>query len=206
MLLPARPQHRVEQLLQVAPGQVRVGVARGDRLALLGQAQAAADRLRRLREDRAVGGAAAAADRAAAAVEQREPHAVGPAARRQAALREVQLPVGGHVAGVLVGVAVADHHRLPAAALRQVARVGGVPEQPLQGTRGRVQVGDGLEQRHHVEARRRRRRPWPAAAPRARRSARASCSRRRPRSPAGPRARARGAPGAKAPASRSSPG
>ena len=72
--------------------------------------------------------------------------------RGKGALGEVQLPVRGEVAAVLVGVAVADHHRLPSSAGREMAGVGRVREEALEGVRGGVQVGDGLEERHHVEA------------------------------------------------------
>jgi hypothetical protein len=59
-----------DQGFQVAPADLGVGVLGGDHLALLGQADLAVHRARRLRQDGLVAGAAAAADGAAAAVEQ----------------------------------------------------------------------------------------------------------------------------------------
>ena len=63
-------------LLEVPPGDRRVGVVGGDDLALLGQLEPAVDRARRLAEDRPVRRAAAAPDGPAAAVEQRQLDAV----------------------------------------------------------------------------------------------------------------------------------
>ena len=73
-------QDRAGHLLEVAAGDRRVGVVRGDDLALLGQLEPAVDRARRLAEDRPVRRAAAAADRAAAAVEQGQLDALARAA------------------------------------------------------------------------------------------------------------------------------
>jgi hypothetical protein len=57
-------------------GQIGIAVLRGDRLALLGQAEAASDRAGRLRANGAVGWPAAARYRSTAPVEQRQLDAI----------------------------------------------------------------------------------------------------------------------------------
>ena len=111
----ARHEHGVDELLQVALREVAARVAVGDGLALLGEAEAPGHRFSGLGQDGAVGGPSAAAHGPAAAVEEQQSHVVAPAHLRERALRAVELPVRGDVAGVLVGIAVADHHRLAAA-------------------------------------------------------------------------------------------
>ena len=89
-------QRRLErgggQGLEVAPADLGVGVLGGDHLALLGDADRALHRARRLRQDRLVARAAAAADRAAAAVEQAQPDAVAPEHVDQRAARPCRAP------------------------------------------------------------------------------------------------------------------
>ena len=75
-----RLERRRDQRLEVAPADLGVGVLRRDHLALLGQADLAVHRARRLRQDRLVARAAAASDGAAAAVEQAQRDAVRRAA------------------------------------------------------------------------------------------------------------------------------
>jgi len=65
-----RQQDRAGHLLEVAPGDRRVGVVGGDDLALFGQLEPAVDRTRRLAEDRPVGRPAAASQRAATTMEE----------------------------------------------------------------------------------------------------------------------------------------
>jgi hypothetical protein len=141
----------VGELLEVARGQLAVRVPIRDRLPLLGEAEAAAHGVRGLGQDRAVRGAAAPADRTPPPVEEGEGDAVAAAERGQRPLGEVQLPVRGEVAAVLVRVAVPDHDRLRPPALVEVARVGGVREEALHDRGGGVEVLHRLEQRHHVE-------------------------------------------------------
>ena len=72
----ARLERRCDQRLEVAAAEIRIGIFARDDLALLGDAQAAGDAARRLREDRLVARAAAAADGAAASVKEAQLHAV----------------------------------------------------------------------------------------------------------------------------------
>ena len=63
----------------------------------------------------------------------------------------MQLPPRGEEATVLVAVRVAQHHLLAAPAALEELAVDGLGKEPLHHL-GRVpQVGDGLEQRHHVD-------------------------------------------------------
>ncbi len=123
-----------------------MAIAVGDDLALLGDADAAADGAGRLGQDGAVGRAAAASDGAAAAVEQRHHHIVGGTRRGQRVLSLIKLPVGGQIAGVLVAVGVADHDRLPATGAGQVGRVAGMGKERGHHLRRGAQVGPRLEQ------------------------------------------------------------
>src|SRR5262245_47834962 len=91
-----------------------VGVVGGDDLALLGHAQAAADRARGLSLDGAAGGGAAATDRAAAAVEIGDLDVELAADAGERELRLEQRPIGGEEAAVLVRVGVAEHDLLGA--------------------------------------------------------------------------------------------
>ena len=91
---------------------LRLGIFRGDHLALLGDAQRPVDRARRLRQDGVVAGAAAAADGAAAPVEEPQPDSGLTRGFDQVQFRAVQRPVRGQVAAVLIGVGVAEHHFL----------------------------------------------------------------------------------------------
>ncbi len=120
----ARLERRGDDGLEVAPPELRIGVLARDDLALLGEADAAVDAARRLREDRVVRRTAAAADRAAAAVEeaQLDAAAVGEGCDERA-LALVQRPVRREVAAVLVAVGVAEHHLLQVAARREPAAV-----------------------------------------------------------------------------------
>ena len=140
-----------------------------DHLALLGHAQPAVDRTRRLRPDREVGRAAAAADAAAAAVEQRQLDAVPRARGDDLFLRAVELPRRGEPAGVLRRVGVADHHLLVARDARAIPRQ---REQRVEHRAGALQIGGGLEQRHHALRMRGCRPASAAARRRARRTAR----------------------------------
>ena len=135
----------------MAPCQLFVRVTRSDRLALLGEAEPPAHRLLGLSQDRAVGGPAPAADGSAPAMEEREIHA---AARRecgQRALRQLQLPIGGHVASVLVGVAVPDHDRLAGRAALEVAGIRGVLKKAVHRERRLMEIRHRLEERDDVE-------------------------------------------------------
>ena len=117
------PEDRVDQLLEVAVGNVLVRVAVADHLTLFGDLDASLDRLDRLRKDRPVGGAATSAQRAATPVEKQQLHAVCVADVRQLALRPKEHPVGHEIAAVFVRVTVADHHLLPVASFSQMAPI-----------------------------------------------------------------------------------
>src|SRR5438477_11794554 len=71
----ARLERRGGERLEVAPAALRVGVLARDHLALLGEAQRAVDRSRRLRQHRFIARPAAAADGAAAPIEEPQAHA-----------------------------------------------------------------------------------------------------------------------------------
>ena len=106
--------------------------------------------------------AAAPARRAAAAVEDRQLDTPAGRDARQLLLRAVDLPLRGEIAAVLAGVRVAHHH------LEAPARA--AVEDLLDERARSAQVGDRLEQRHALRARRRPR----ARAPR-RRARRRPC-------------------------------
>ena len=152
-------QHRRHQRFQVAAAEFGVGVLGADHLALLGQADLAAHRARRLRQDGLVAGPAAAPHRAAAAVEQAQPQrraagpAVGPLAlveqRGQRHFHPVERPVAHQDAAVLVAVGIAQHHLLRAAAGAQHVGHAGQGQELAHDGLGAPQVGNGLEQRHH---------------------------------------------------------
>jgi hypothetical protein len=89
----ARPEDGVDRLLEVPVGDPGMGVAREGDLALLGEAQPAAQRARRLGHDGAAGWSPAAADRAPATVEEEQGHAGRRTPRAPAA--RGKLPVGG---------------------------------------------------------------------------------------------------------------
>ena len=118
--LQARVERGRDQRFEVAAAELGIRILAGDDLALLGDAQAARDASRRLREDRLVARPAAAADRAAAAVEQAQLHAVRRRRVDQRALGAIERPVRRQVAAVLVAVGIAEHHLLPVGAARDV--------------------------------------------------------------------------------------
>ena len=117
----ARLERRRDERLQIAPAEIGIGIFAGDDLALLGDAQAAADAARRLRENRLEARPAAAADGAAAAVEEPQLDAVVAKRVDERELRPIERPVGGQVAAVLVAVGIAEHHFLPAVAARRAS-------------------------------------------------------------------------------------
>src|SRR5207302_9779232 len=87
-----------------------VGVLERHHLALLGEAEPAPNRARRLRRDRPPGRGATPAHRAAATVEEGEGNAALATQPRELELSLGQLPVGREKSAVLVGVRVPDHH------------------------------------------------------------------------------------------------
>ena len=102
---------RGEQLHLIERGAL-IGIFEGDHLALLGDAEAAADRAGGLGGDGAAGRRAAARHRAAAAMEEGDGRAHLGADLGQLRLRLGQLPIRGDEAAVLVGIGIADHHLL----------------------------------------------------------------------------------------------
>ncbi len=112
----AAPQHRIEDLLEMALGNRGMAIAIGDDLALFGEAHAALDRALGLRENGAVGRPAATADGAAAAMEDLHGHLGAPAQFSKLALGAIKGPGGLQKAAFLVAVRVADHDFLQVAA------------------------------------------------------------------------------------------
>ena len=160
---------RGEQLHLIERGTL-IGIFIGDHLALLGDAEAPADRAGGLGGDGAARRRAAAGDRAAAPMEEGDGHAGLGADACQLRLRLGQLPVRGDEAAVLVGIGIADHHLLHVA-LPMGAAADERHRQRLAHDVGRgAEIVDGLEQRHDGKGadlrcrphRERRRPPWPA--------------------------------------------
>ena len=123
--------------------QGRVGVTRGNGLALLREAKPAAYRPGRLSANRAPGWTAAAGDGASPAVKHRQRDPVVVAHARDRFLRAVQRPVRGNVAAVLVAVGVADHDHLRSAGrpVPPVAVHGEIRRDPWRG----IEIVERLE-------------------------------------------------------------
>ena len=101
--------HRCPEKLDLISRGAAIGVLEGDDLALLGDAELAADRPGRRGRDRATRGCAPAAHGTAPAVKESDGHAELAAEAREGALRLRELPMGGEVSAVLVGIRVSDH-------------------------------------------------------------------------------------------------
>ncbi len=106
--------------------------------------------------EKAVGRPGAARDGAAAAVEEAEVDAELGAQLGDALLGAVQVPLRGEDAAILAGVAVAEHDlllrpRAPAGLQRERAARHRVREPGAQDVGRALEVGDGLEQRHHLD-------------------------------------------------------
>ncbi len=140
-----------ERGLEIPVREVRQAVLEGDRLALLGQLQAAGWMARGLCEDRRVRRPAAAARAAAAAVEDRQLDVRIACDLDEPLLRPVDRPLRGEVAAVLAGVGVADHDLEAPAPPLDVPRVAGIREHAANRRRRALEVGDRLEQRHNGE-------------------------------------------------------
>ena len=141
-------------LLQVAPGDRRVGIVRGNDLALLGQLEAAIHGAWRLAEDGAVRRAAAATDGTAAPVEEGQPDATRTSRVDEGRLRPVQTPGRGQEARLLVRIRVAEHDLLAITPGRDAGPVARVVEQLPEDGPGRVERRTRLEERHEIEGRR----------------------------------------------------
>ena len=85
-------QHRVGELREVPHGDVEVGVAIGDHLALLGDLERTVERVGRTRQDGPTHRPATAPDGTAPAVEQGQPDAVTPSGRSQLGLGAMEQP------------------------------------------------------------------------------------------------------------------
>ena len=160
------PQHgRLDRCgnegLEVLSGALGVGELGGDHLTLLGHPQADLHAAGRLGDDRVVARPAAAADGATPTVEQTQLHVVSSGDLDQALLTSIQRPVRCQVAAVLVAVGVPEHHLLQAATMIEPFDVSGVRPQRVDDVGGRLQVGDGLEQRDDADGQLRRARPTP---------------------------------------------
>ncbi len=119
----------MDQLLQVAAGDGRVAVIFINHFALLGDANTAVHRPRRLGQNRLIGRATAAGNGSATAVEQHHHHLMLAAGGSQCLLRLVQFPVSRQIPGVLVAVGIADHDGLPPLHPRQMRRIGRMGEE-----------------------------------------------------------------------------
>ena len=144
---------RGDDRVEVPLGDLGEPVLGEDDLALLGDADAPVEAPGRAAHDGRVGGAAAPARRPPAPVEEGQRDVVQAAHVHQALLGEQQLPVGGQVAAVLVGVGVAHHHHLAVSARLQVAHVRRQAQQAPKRPRRAAEVVDGLEQGHQVDVR-----------------------------------------------------
>src|SRR5258707_15108782 len=82
-------QHRIENLVQVPPCNLRVAITVSDYLALLGHLDTPLHRIGWRRQDRLIGGAAPAPDTAPASVKQFQPDALLSGQTRQRLLRSV---------------------------------------------------------------------------------------------------------------------
>ena len=97
---------------QAADGHFRQTVLEADHLALLGDAQAAFEASRRLRQQRCVCRRAATANRATASVEQGQLNTGFLAGFDQCVLRLILRPGCRHHARIFRGVGIANHHHL----------------------------------------------------------------------------------------------
>ena len=111
--------------LEIAPAELRIRIFAGDDFALLGDADRALNRARRLGEDRLIAGSAAAADRTAAAMKQAQADIMAPEHFDERHLRFIQFPARGQEAAILVAVGIAEHDLLQAAAAFEQAHVFG---------------------------------------------------------------------------------
>ena len=140
---PERCEQRAgEGRLEVAVGKPLEAVLEGDGLALLGQLQTPGRPTGRLRSDGAVRRSPAAAGAPAAAVKDRQLDAAVARDGGELLLRAVDRPLRREVAAVLARVRVTDHH---------LHRLGSLGKQLVDDRRGRHQVVDRLEERHHLE-------------------------------------------------------
>ena len=143
-----RLQGRGDDQLELAAADLRIGVFRGDDLALLGHADLAVHRARRLRQDRVIGRSAAAPDRSAAPVE--EAHREVREGREEFGERgrgAIELPDARDDSAVLVAVGIAEHDVLRRAGIGDER---GDPRQRIEiahDRRGVAQVFDRLEER-----------------------------------------------------------
>ena len=146
-------QRRRCHLLDVALGDGGIAVPGEDHLALLGQLEPPVHRPGRLRQHGPVGRAATTAERTAAAVEERQGDVVLPGPGRDPGLRVVQGERRRRRSHVLGGVAVAEHHLHPPTGVGEPLLDPRVLHDLGQGVDAGLQVGEGLEQRDHVEDR-----------------------------------------------------
>ena len=136
------------QQLHLVGRRAAIGVFERDDLALLGDAETAADGASRLRGDGVAGRRAAARHRAAASMEEGDGDALLASDLGEARLRLEQLPVRRQEAAVLVGVGIADHHLLQIALpARRAAHDRNLQEIAHDRRRG-AQIADRLEERH----------------------------------------------------------
>ena len=144
-------QDRTRHLLEVAASDRRVGIVRGDDLALFRELQATINGARGLPEDRPVGRPAASPDRTAAPVEERQLDAPRPGHRGELALRPVEHPRRREESRLLVRIGVAEHHLLSIAPRGQRRAVGRIVEERCEDRTCGIKRRARLEQRHDIE-------------------------------------------------------
>src|SRR5690606_15402170 len=144
-------EHRAHQLLEVAPRDLREGVAEGDHLALLGQTDPSIVSDPGHGEDRLVGAPAPASDGATATAEQTEIDIVLATYLAQTALRLVKGPVGHPVAAILVAVRITEHDLLETTPRREQRSIGLVLVELLHEIVRGLEILDRFEQRHEIE-------------------------------------------------------
>ena len=145
-----------QQQFQIVGGGDPICVFLGNRFALFGKAQVAADTAVRQGPDEPVRRTGTPADRTAPAVEEPNADTMLDADPGHGGLCPVQAPQTGGYAAVLVAVAVADHHLLD----RLVRPIGRLPprqagpgyrmrQEMIQDVGCSLEIVDGLEQRDH---------------------------------------------------------
>ncbi len=123
----------------------------GDDLALLRQLEPSLERPGRQAEDRPVRRPATSPDPPSPPVEQRQLDTVPLGGRHERGLGDVQEPVRGEVAGLLVRVRVAEHHLLPIPAPPEMRAVGRVGQDRVEDTARGLERRRVLEQRNHID-------------------------------------------------------
>ena len=132
---------------------IAVRVPIGHHLALLGELEMPAQRVRGAGEDGSTHGTPAATDGAAPAVEQRQPHTVAGGRLGELGFRAVKQPGRGEGARLLGRVGIAQHDLLVATASVDLFSIDSITKECIEHPISAFQRGRGLEEGHDVEAR-----------------------------------------------------